>query len=153
MLFRSTLDVPEYFIMSVAWSPDGRTLAGGTWKKERGGTAGEVVLWDLAAGKELATLERHTGGVTAVAFSPEGATLEIGSGEESGPITAKFAAVRVWPGSTGLSKVTCNVTLSLARTSRMWGGTVSWVKSNKSVCALSMRLIEALSHGSPGSIP
>ena len=38
---------------SVAFSPDGKTLASGSWDKT-------IKLWDVATGKEQATLKGHT---------------------------------------------------------------------------------------------
>ena len=38
-----------------------------------------VKLWDVASGKELRALTGHTGWVTSVAFSPDGAVLASGS--------------------------------------------------------------------------
>lgn len=51
----------------VAFSFDGKTLAGGTGKA--------VKLWDVATGKLRGTLAGHTGDVASVAFSPDGAML------------------------------------------------------------------------------
>ena len=54
-------------INEIVYSPDGQLLAVGssigTW------------LYDAESGKELALLTAHTGGVTSVAFSPDGKTL------------------------------------------------------------------------------
>jgi len=59
-------------VLSVAFSPDGKTLASGS----RDDT---IKLWDIASGKNIATLEKHTDSVQSVAFSPDGNTLASGS--------------------------------------------------------------------------
>jgi hypothetical protein len=72
-------------IVSVAWSPDGRTLAAG-------GQEGAVTLWDLSTGAIRRTLEGHTAYVGAIAFSPDGRTLVTGSHDGS---------VRIWDPEEG----------------------------------------------------
>ncbi len=63
----------------VAASADGKWLAVG---------GGDVIhLWDLAAGKPGATLKGHTGAVTCLSFSADGAKLYSGSADKS---------LRVW---------------------------------------------------------
>jgi dipeptidyl aminopeptidase/acylaminoacyl peptidase len=57
------------WISSLSFSPDNKTLAGGS------GTDLLVHLWDVATGKELRTLGPHRGGVETVVFSPDGRTL------------------------------------------------------------------------------
>jgi WD40 repeat protein len=65
----------------VAFSRDGTQLAsgGGLSDPEAGSCgAGEVKVWDLAAGKERTTLKGEGRRVAAVAFSPDGRTLAWG---------------------------------------------------------------------------
>ena len=59
---------------SVAFSPDGTTLASGSGR--------EIKLWDVATGRNIATLEGHTDRGLSVSFSPDGTTLASGSGRE-----------------------------------------------------------------------
>ena len=55
------------------FSPDGITLASGSWK--------EVRLWNARTGEHQQTLEGHTRSIDSVAFSPDGSTLASGSGD------------------------------------------------------------------------
>ena len=59
---------------SVAFSPDGTTLAAGT-------ADGMIQLWDIATKTKTATLESSDYVVSEVAFSPDGTTLAAGMGD------------------------------------------------------------------------
>jgi WD40 repeat protein len=72
-------------VLSVAWSPDGRTLASGSSDRT-------VKLWEAATGKLLATLQGHTGEVYSIAWSPDGKTLASGSDDRT---------VMLWDAATG----------------------------------------------------
>ena len=56
----------------MAFSPDGTVLATGSHDLT-------IKLWDVATGRERATLRGHTGNVYTVAFSPDGSLLASGS--------------------------------------------------------------------------
>jgi RNA polymerase sigma factor (sigma-70 family) len=66
-------------IHDTALSPDGTTLAMGVYE----GGKSAVLLWDVDSGRPLTTLSGPAGGVTAVAFSPDGKTLASGGGDTS----------------------------------------------------------------------
>ncbi|MGW8501506.1 WD40 repeat domain-containing serine/threonine protein kinase [Streptomyces sp. CLCI03] len=74
--------------VSVAFSPDGKTLAVGG----RSSNPGRARLWSTATGKLTATLEGATFGVNSVAFSPDGRVLAGGSGDDT---------VALWDPATG----------------------------------------------------
>ena len=74
-LATATLEGHHSTVYSVAFSPDGKTLASG------GGTV--VKLWDSRTKLELGTLKGHDDMVNSVAFSPDGKTLASGSRDQT----------------------------------------------------------------------
>ncbi|WP_052754400.1 AAA-like domain-containing protein [Calothrix sp. 336/3] len=69
---RNQLQGHQNSVISVALSPDGKTLASGSEDKT-------VKLWNLTTGKEIASLTGHQSTLISVAFSPDGKTLASGS--------------------------------------------------------------------------
>lgn len=59
-------------VRTLAFSPDGRMLAGGS-------NLGAVHLWDAHTGTKFFTLKEHSNRIRALAFSPDGKTLASGT--------------------------------------------------------------------------
>ena len=73
-------------VFSVAFSPDGKTLASGSYDDT-------IRLWEVATGAEIRELTGHTGNVYGVAFSPDGRILASGSYDDT---------IRLWEVATGV---------------------------------------------------
>ena len=80
-------------VLSIAYSPDGLTLASGSEDKT-------IRFWDTQTGAHKFTLTQHKANVTALAFSPDGSRLVSGSAD---------GTVHVWDAYTGNHKSTLPV--------------------------------------------
>jgi WD40 repeat protein len=81
---KATLTGKDCFFNCVAFSPDGATLAAGTaeLKKPNKSTepTGEVVLWEMPGGKEIARLVGHQRTVATVSFKSDGTLASADEG-------------------------------------------------------------------------
>jgi WD40 repeat protein len=77
-------------VLSLAFSPDGLTLAAGCGGSGR--TSFAIRLWQISDGEPLQTFEGHSGFVNGLAFSPDGTLLVSAASDNT---------LRFWLGSTG----------------------------------------------------
>ncbi|HEV7858197.1 MAG TPA: TonB family protein [Pyrinomonadaceae bacterium] len=87
----------ESFIYSLAFSPDGKNLASGSYDRQ-------VRLWNASSGALLKTLNGHTSYVQSISFSPDGKLLASASGDYSNP----EHSINLWNVNTGESVRTLN---------------------------------------------
>ena len=106
LLLTSTLYLPKTFaqasppwtlntghrgaITSVAFSPDGNTIASGSHDNT-------IRLWDANTGSQKLKLTKHWDDVNNVTFSPDGNTIASGSDDDT---------IRLWDANTGAQKLT-----------------------------------------------
>ncbi|BCL37395.1 hypothetical protein NSMS1_38420 [Nostoc sp. MS1] len=80
-----TLTGHSKYVSSVAFSPDGQTLASGSGDET-------IKIWNVSTGRLLQTLTGHSKYVSSVAFSPDGQTLASGSQDKT---------IKLWNLTTG----------------------------------------------------
>lgn len=66
-------------VVTLAFSPDGRTLATGSLD-------GDIRLWDLRSGGCRKALKGHRGAISSIAYSPDGKTLASGACAATGEV-------------------------------------------------------------------
>ncbi|NMG20270.1 serine/threonine-protein kinase [Brasilonema bromeliae] len=80
-----SLEPDKQQVISVAISPDGKTLASGSYDNT-------IERWNLETGEPIRTLTGHSSQVNSVAISPDGKTLASGSGDKT---------IKLWNLTTG----------------------------------------------------
>ena len=98
-------------IETIAFSPDGQTLAAGGHQ--------ELRLWDVGTGNLITSLKKHQGWIQAIAFSPDGKTVASVSsniGHSSSPLVILLDplaprhlvphAIRLWDAKTRITQLT-----------------------------------------------
>jgi WD40 repeat protein len=80
----NTLKGHEHSILSIAISPDGKTVASNSDRI--------IKVWNLSTGESISTLVGHTNRVNAIAISPDGKTLVSGSEDNT---------IKIWNLLTG----------------------------------------------------
>jgi WD40 repeat protein len=85
------LGIPSRETNALAFSPDGRTLAATSFLSD------EIILWDMAAGRERARLRGHASNVASITFAPDGRFLASGG--------CRDGSIIIWDLATGAPRL------------------------------------------------
>jgi WD40 repeat protein len=99
-------------VRSIAWSPDGRCIASGSWDHT-------IRLWDPASGTCTHTLTGHSNVVSSIAWSPDGHCLASDSYDHT---------IRLWDPAT----CACTHTLS-GHSESVWS--ISWSPDGRCIAS------------------
>jgi WD40 repeat protein len=91
----------------LAFSPDGYTLASGSWRETTAGYLNEIRLWDVRSRTIVRRITQHKRVINALAFSPNGKLLASAS---------RDSTVRLWATASGkeLRQFQCGLMESVA---------------------------------------
>ncbi len=84
---RRVIDTSDLTILSLAYNPDATQIVTGL-------DNGEIVIWNVATGRELLRWEAHRSGVNTVAYDPDGTRIVSGSDGTTNNL-------RVWDAASG----------------------------------------------------
>ena len=73
---KNSLEDHDGEVLSISFSPDGKTLASG-------GLDYSIRLWNVETGKKISTIQRDGGTIKSLSFSPNGKTLAFGGNDET----------------------------------------------------------------------
>jgi WD40 repeat protein len=115
---RATLKGFPDQVLAVAFSPDGKTVAGGGMvgdPKTGKLTHGEVRLWEVSSGRLRATLKAPLTWVNSLAFAPDGKTLASGGLVTSADSGQVKSLVKLWNVPTSKERATLTGDVSQGR--------------------------------------
>jgi hypothetical protein len=123
----ATLTVQDQGIVRLAFSPDGKLLAGLVNAVTKPEPSPAVVLWDTATRRLVRALGEHTEGIVALALSPDGRTL-ASSGQDktqlwdvaSGREMARIEADGTWGQSLAFAPDGRILAIGVGHTIKFW---------------------------------